>query len=288
MAANGDRRAVDIDDDDSTDQQQSSSVLGSISHARSDPSPDEVSSSRIQRPVSCFTWRDAGNLLGAVRQLMTRRTASYHKGSTHLQSFLILDSLGFLVRRDQLARAQSLHPRLGALVEYKQECACIIAKCGDPGPFETCRVCPHMFSCNCDAKMLGTPWCPHIHVAYRWRLHAHKGDWCLYVHDYRSGRSQMRHLRAWLQGPSFMAQPCDDSQSYFQGGRDVTAKSVERENGCRCDKDKICAVCDTCCCRYECSCVEFEKQHQNCQHVHWVAMTRADNREAMFQQPPCE
>lgn len=214
---------------------------------------------------------------------------------THLQSTLIPETHCYLMSDDPLVvRATSeLGCRFGCVVRYTGKCAhsgCLACN-ASPG----CAPCRHVFSCECHDQYRDTLWCPHIHLAARMNLARYKKRVCLYVHTYRSASVEIRHLRAFVQGRDFMQQP-DDSRLVFEEKRpsppEMTRKIIrylaDRTEACDCKVDKKCDVCGACRCFYECDCADFTRKMQVCQHCHWVAMTRFQGPNTMFENLPGE
>lgn len=206
----------------------------------------------------------------------------YAPASTHMDSMLIRNTQCFLVSSEKAVAKGEYCRKLGTCVMFRQlkceELDCFV-KCPE------CKVCPHLFKCNCIVKYMGTSWCPHLHVMQERTQGKFLAEGLMFIHD-NWKFTEMRHLRAFIQGDTKMQFEDGLWVEQFQKMMRSHIYRVKEQSvdECSCLEDKVCPLCDACLCKYACTCEDFCVDGHVCEHIHNVAMQKHPKKEQLFKE----
>lgn len=239
-------------------------------------------------PLIRIGSRNRPNVLvpsGALDRHQLREVTKFAPSNTHMDSLVISRTQCFLVSAGKAVTHAEHREKLGTCVVF------LSRECKDPsncsGECPHCHVCLDMYTCNCRPKFLGTRWCPHIHVMHELTAGMYLHDGLMFFHE-NWKYTEMRHLRAFVQGPTKMKYNeqenlWEEQFEYMMRSQIYRVKVLEPGEECACPADKVCELCDSCLCRYACTCVDYVLDEQVCQHIHNVAMQRHKNCKELFE-----
>lgn len=205
----------------------------------------------------------------------------YAPASTHLDSLLIRRTQCFLVSADKAVKHGAHSHKLGICIMF-QERNCSMPDCTIKCP--ECKVCPHLFKCNCVVKFMGTLWCPHLHIMQELTRGIYLIEGLMFIDD-NWKFTEMRHLRAFIQGKTKMRKLkvgmwVEEFERMMRS--QIYRVKEQPETDCTCPEDKVCPLCDACLCKYACTCEDNSIDKHVCQHIHNVAMQKHERCEELF------